>query len=103
MMGLTTLLQGFMTLTTPTDEDIYARLSPELRRQFDREREKRRRDNDAALQQVFDQRNLDRPAWRTDVPDAMRQAKNGGEEKQKQRIPMSVDSEVPEHERHVSR
>lgn len=88
-----------MHFTTPTDEQIYERLSPELRRQFDREKKKRREDNDKSLQQVFDQRNLDRPAWRTDVPADVRQKTAGGEQK----IPMSVDSEVPVQERGTGR
>ena len=77
---------SFMRFTTPTDEDIYQRLSPELRRQYDREKDSRRKANDASLQQVFDMRNLDRPAWRTDVPADLKKA---GE---KQRIPLTLDS-----------
>lgn len=95
-----------MVLTTPNDEQLLARLSPDLRRQFEREREARRRENDAALQQVFDQRNLNRPAWRTDVPKEIRQkGKNGDEEGGLQRLPLSVDSgeKVPVSERAVQR
>lgn len=90
-----------MRFTTPTDDQIYARLSPELKRQFDRERAKRREDNDRSFQQIMDQRNLDRPAWRTDVPSDVRERTAGGD----QMVPMSVDSgeKVPVADRPVRR
>lgn len=88
-----------MRFTTPTQEQIYERLSPELRRQFDREKKKRREDNDKSLQQMFDNRNLDRPAWRTDTPVEIRDKTAGGD----QMIPLSVDSNVPDKDRPVRR
>lgn len=88
------ILQGFMRFTTPTQDQIYARLSPELRRQYDREHAVRRAQNDSALQQVFDQRNLDRPAWRTDAV---------GLDGEKQQIPLSKDCDVPDEKKTVRR
>lgn len=87
-----------MRYTTPTDDEIYARLSPELRRQFDRERKARRQENDRSLQQVFDQRNLDRPAWRTDVPQETRDATGGA-----QLLPLTLDADVPDGKKAVRR
>lgn len=56
---------GFMSLTTPSQSQLYDSLSPELRRQFDREKEGRRRENDRQLAEIFERRNWDRPAWIT--------------------------------------
>lgn len=62
---------GFMKLTTPTEAQIYERLSPALRKQFDNEKELRRSNNEMSLKQMFEQSKLDRPAWRTDIPNKM--------------------------------
>lgn len=56
---------AFMTLTTPSEEQLYASLSPDLKRQFDREREGMRKANDKRLESIMRDRNLDRPAWMT--------------------------------------
>ena len=82
---------GFMRFTTPTDQQIYDRLSPDLKRQFDREKERRRQDNDAKFEQMMSIRNLDRPAWRTDVPKDVRSATTGTTGEAGQRIPVSPD------------
>lgn len=54
---------AFMTLTTPSETQLLASLSPSLRREYERDREAQRKRNDAALQRVFEERNIDRPAW----------------------------------------
>ncbi|BFZ58530.1 hypothetical protein PYCC9005_005593 [Savitreella phatthalungensis] len=87
MWGGITMAVGwaFMRFTTPNDAQIYDRLSPELKRQFDREKERRRQLADVQFQQMMGQRNLDRPAWRTDVP------RDAPGSTSKQTIPVSPD------------
>ena len=56
---------SFMRFTTPDQDQLYNQLSPELRRQFDRERAATRKLNDERLERMFKESKLDRPAWMT--------------------------------------